>query len=38
LRLRLWLESRQKEEEGRQFASYEIVVPDLAVQGKKRTK
>jgi hypothetical protein len=30
LRLRMWLESRRKEEEGRQFASYEVVVPDLA--------
>jgi hypothetical protein len=30
LRLRLWLESRQKEEKGRQFSSYEVVVPDLA--------
>lgn len=30
LRLRMWLESRQKEEDGRQFASYEVVVPDLA--------
>jgi hypothetical protein len=29
LRVRLWLESRQKEEQGRQFASYEVVVPDL---------
>lgn len=34
LRLRMWLESRQKEEEGRQFASYEVVVPDLAKQVK----
>jgi hypothetical protein len=38
LRLRLWLESRRKEEEGRQFASYEIVVPDLKVQAKNGTK
>lgn len=29
LRIRMWLESRRKEEKGRQFASYEIVVPDL---------
>lgn len=29
LRLRLWLESRRKEKDGRQFASYEVVVPDL---------
>jgi len=38
LRLRLWLESRRKEEEGRQFASYEVVVPDLTreVKGESR--
>jgi|SRR5579862_4569245 len=30
LRVRMWLESRRKEEKGRQFASYEVVVPDLA--------
>jgi hypothetical protein len=29
LRIRMWLESRNKEEKGRQFASYECVVPDL---------
>lgn len=29
LRIRMWLESRRKEEKGRQFASYECVVPDL---------
>jgi hypothetical protein len=29
LRLRVWLESRRKEAEGRQFASYEVVVPDI---------
>jgi len=38
LRLRLRLESRRKEEEGRQFASYEIVRPNLKVQAKNGTK
>jgi hypothetical protein len=38
LRLRLWLESRRKEEEGRQFASYEVVVPDLTREVKSESR
>jgi PhoD related phosphatase len=38
LRLRIWLESRRKEEEGRQFASYEVVVPDLTRDVKRESR
>lgn len=27
----MWLESRQKEKAGRQFSSYELIVPELLV-------
>lgn len=29
LRVRMWLESRRREDKGRQFASYETVIPNL---------
>lgn len=31
LKIRMWLESRQKEKAGRQFSSYELIVPELLV-------
>ncbi|KAI5480135.1 hypothetical protein MNV49_001795 [Pseudohyphozyma bogoriensis] len=36
IRLRIWLESRKKESEGRQFSSYEMVVPELMVGDRAR--
>jgi len=32
LRVRMWLESRKKEKAGRQFASYEMVIPPLVIK------
>lgn len=34
VRIRMWLESRKKEPQGRQFASYQCVVPNLVTQPK----
>ncbi|KAL8292292.1 hypothetical protein RQP46_001758 [Phenoliferia psychrophenolica] len=31
LKVRVWLESRKKEVQGRQFSSYELVIPELLV-------